>query len=369
MNKENRVPPAYDINRSYDENYEQGPFFPGSPPEIAQSKKKYSLLDFELNSPIGIPAGLLLNARWVSLYCRLGFDILTYKTVRSKQKNSHPLPNCLFLETTGTLSPEKLPASMTAATSNPDFLKATITNSFGMPSKEPEIWQEDVELAKKSISKGQVLIVSVVGGAEGGWRELVKDFERTACMAKDAGGDIVELNLSCPNISSAAGELYKDTELTSKITAAVKKAIHGTPLFIKTGFYEDAAVLAGVLKANINHIEGIVGVNSVKMKVVDRTGRAALDEKRIESGICGAAIAPFAKKFIQDARSIRKREGYPIAIISTGGIMTPGGFDQHIAMGADAALSCTGAMLNPLLAASWKMEKFYTQNPAAMEKK
>ena len=42
------------------------------------------LFGYPLNSPLGIAAGPLLNSKWVEGYARLGFDVLTYATVRSQ---------------------------------------------------------------------------------------------------------------------------------------------------------------------------------------------------------------------------------------------------------------------------------------------
>src|SRR5258705_62835 len=51
------------------------------------------LLGRPLNSSLGIAAGPLLNSKWVEAYARLGFDVLTYATVRSTFQAAYPLPN------------------------------------------------------------------------------------------------------------------------------------------------------------------------------------------------------------------------------------------------------------------------------------
>jgi len=40
----------------------------------------------------------VLNERWFELYSRLGFDLLTYKTIRSRERRAHPLPNWIYLD-------------------------------------------------------------------------------------------------------------------------------------------------------------------------------------------------------------------------------------------------------------------------------
>ena len=48
-----------------------------------------------VDSPLGIPAGPLLNSRWILYYAGLGFSVLTYKTVRSAFRASYERPNLI----------------------------------------------------------------------------------------------------------------------------------------------------------------------------------------------------------------------------------------------------------------------------------
>src|SRR5271155_2743976 len=90
--------PIYDKNKTYLENAEEGPFFSGEIPELLPAKEPIDFLGFRLNSPLGVPAGPLLNSKWIALAAKLGFDLPTYKTIRSFQYLGHPLPNILFVD-------------------------------------------------------------------------------------------------------------------------------------------------------------------------------------------------------------------------------------------------------------------------------
>ena len=76
---------TYDITRSYQENYETGPQLPSSPSSPSSQATK-NFLGLPVHSRIGIAAGLLLNSKWILGYAQRGFDILTYKTVRSSHR-------------------------------------------------------------------------------------------------------------------------------------------------------------------------------------------------------------------------------------------------------------------------------------------
>src|SRR5579862_7914590 len=102
-------PPIYDIHKSYLENAEQGPFFNGHIPKriLAPREKWIDFLGKKVSSRIGIPAGPLLNARWVALAAQLGYDVLTYKTIRSREHPSHPLPNMIYIDTHGMVTHQR----------------------------------------------------------------------------------------------------------------------------------------------------------------------------------------------------------------------------------------------------------------------
>ena len=72
---------VYRVNRSYAWNYGHAPSLPRVRRLPAGTGGK--LFDHALNSPLGIAAGPLLNSRWVEAYARIGYDVLTYATVRS----------------------------------------------------------------------------------------------------------------------------------------------------------------------------------------------------------------------------------------------------------------------------------------------
>lgn len=348
--------PTYDITLSYDENYERGPFFSGDLPP-APGRRRFRFLDFDVNSPIGVPAGPLLNARWIDLYARLGFDLPVYKTVRSGYRACHPAPNCLYLKEPGSLTPDRFGERLVATETAPDTPEqVSITNSFGMPSKAPETWQADMEKARAAMGPGQVFIASCVGTPDGGLgRDLAADYARTAAMAREAGAQVVEINLSCPNVTSGEGSIYTDAEFAQRIVRETTRALGNVPLMIKVGFYTDPDNLAEVVRAVAPHVQGIAGINTLSFEVVKEDGTQALPgEGRLRSGICGAAIRACGLSQAKALVDLKRRERYDFSIVGVGGIMNPEDIDAYLDAGVDAVMSATGAMWDPLLAAKWR---------------
>jgi hypothetical protein len=136
--------PFYDPTKSYEENYNLGPFAAFADKKILKHKADpaYTFLDQKLYLPFGIPAGPLLNSNFIKAAFDKGFDVAVYKTVRSAIYPCHPFPNVLSVNLKGKLTLEKMKENLVADNNYHEPL--SITNSFGVPSKEPSFWQEAV---------------------------------------------------------------------------------------------------------------------------------------------------------------------------------------------------------------------------------
>jgi dihydroorotate dehydrogenase len=347
-----KVPPTYQIGRSYEENYQEGPFFKGVFPKREQ-KPLRDFMGFKVNSCFGVPAGPLLNSKWIALYAKLGFDLLVYKTVRTLPYPAHPAPNCLILNISGQLEEKDFGTTLVAAEPREEggeTLPVSITNSFGMPSREPAVWQEDAQKAKSFLDRGQVFIISIVGTPQKG-KDLGDDYVKGALMAKEAGADMVEINLSCPNVVTGEGSLYSDPGASSAISKKVHQALRGTPLIIKMGYIPDTQVLEKVILANAPYVEGVSSINTLPFKVVGPGGSQALPGPgRLQSGVCGAAIRDCGLKQSEKIVQIRQREKLDFSVIGVGGIMTVEDILAYEKAGVDASMSATGAMWDPYLA-------------------
>ena len=345
---------TYNIHADYDYNYEHGPTFHGKLPEHLPASPR-DIWGLTLNSPLGVPAGPLLNAAYVDLYARLGFDVPVYKTVRSRHHPAHPAPNCLFVEHSRQLAiTDEGQTIYTCDNQNQIPEHISITNSFGMPSRDPEIWQADIERANRSLSRGQLMIVSCVGTPDQ-QSTIEQDYARCARLAAEAGARAVELNFSCPNVSGCEGSIYQDAALCGRIVRAVKHAIPHIPVMIKIGIIADPLQLDRLLQATAHYIDGIAAINTLAMQVRQRNGEQALPGTgRLQSGICGALIQDIGLTMTQNLYAARKRGNYDFIICGVGGIAGITDINAYLQAGADLAMSATGAMWNPYLARDWK---------------
>jgi dihydroorotate dehydrogenase len=328
----------YDIHRSYDWNYEHAP----EPPEmeIPGVSGSWNFLGIPVNSPLGMPAGPLLNSGWILYYAALGFDVLTYKTVRSAYRASYDPPNLLPVAG-GPLRGEG--AALAAADES-----ASWAISFGMPSKDPSDWRADVERARKGLGNKQALVVSVVASPGGGWpmKRIAKDFADCARWAAGAGAHAVEANLSCPNVCTKEAGLYLSPDASAEIAAAVREASAGLPVALKVGLFPDAERAEAVLRAVAPHADAVSATNSITARVT-RGGKAQFGG--LVRGIGGEAITVRCLEETALLAGIIRRAELPLKLISVGGVMTAADVKARLAAGAHHVQLATAPMLDPLI--------------------
>jgi len=355
-----KQPAIYDIRKTYLENAEDGPCFSSEIPQRTQPNKKdwIDFLGFKIASPIGIPAGPLLNAKWIGLAADLGYDVLLYKTIRSHEHPSHPLPNVVPIQADGPLIPTHLPDFVRQVEKPSPFIEhLSITNSFGNPSRSQGYLRHDIPLAYAKLNEGQVMIVSVFGTSREGV-DMMDDFANTARFAKECGAQIIEANYSCPNITKEEGSLYASPEAVYKLSLELKKAIGDLPLIIKVGTFLDPSLMRECFIAAARAgVQAICGINTISMKVLNNLRQPALGPHRETCGICGGAIRQAALDFIRQSREIIDKEKLDMQLLATGGVTLPHHFQEFLDAGADITMTATGMMWDPYLAMRFHRKK------------
>ncbi len=340
--------PFFDPNKSYYENYEEGPF--GAFVEAQDTLGQYPSI------PFGIAAGPLLNAKFMKAAMMLGFDHVVYKTVRTREKKSNEWPNVVSVNVPGDLSIEEAKKGVTTKEGFAEPL--AITNSFGNPCYPVDVWQEDiaklVEWAKPR--KGQAVSTMIEGTR---WDEsyndkkFLEDWVTAAKLMAETKAPEIEANFSCPNENNLVKSLLcYDTAQSRRIADAIKMKIGDVPLIIKISYFEDQEEFKKFVKELGDVVDGFSAINTIQAKVYKPDGSQALPggEWRLKSGICGTPIKWAALDMVRRLKALRDAFSMKYKITGVGGVMKPEDYAEYRSAGADVVMSATGAMWNPNLA-------------------
>jgi dihydroorotate dehydrogenase (NAD+) catalytic subunit len=331
--------PRYDSARTYRKNYDQPPPIPANV-EPAPVPGEWTFCGRRVGSPLGMPAGPLLNGKWILYYASLGFDVLTYKTVRSVARECYPLPN-LQPVSTGQLTGDETEVPTT------NEATGSWAVSFGMPSAEPDTWRADVEWTRMNLPAEKLLSVSVVGSVQPDWSlsDLADDYARCAKWAVESGADAVESNFSCPNVSTCDGQLYQQPKDAALVAERIRDTVGKTPYIIKIGSMTDRNAAEELLDAVAPFVDALAMTNSVAAKVRQPDGSYLFDGQR--RGICGDATRTASLQQTRLFCDLIRERGLNLAVIGVGGISTAEHVRQFLDAGAESVHIATAAMLDP----------------------
>ena len=341
--------PRYDAGQTYRWNYDHAPELPedvGNVPDVAGD---WTFCGRPVPSPLGMPAGPLLNGKWVLYYAALGFDVLTYKTVRSSARECYELPN-LQPVTTGPLHGDE-----TEVPTRPE-MNGSWAVSFGMPSAAPDNWRADVEWTRNHLASEKLLSVSVVGSVQPEWSlsDLADDYAQCAKWAVESGADAVEANFSCPNVSTCDGQLYQQPADAAVVAERIREAIGGTPFLIKIGRTTEHQDADALLNAVGPFVDALAMTNSVATKVKQPDGSYLFDGER--RGICGDATRNASLEQTRLFAGLIAKKSLPIRLVGVGGASTAGHVREFLNAGAESVHIATAAMVNPQLALEIRRE-------------
>ncbi|MHB8575294.1 MAG: dihydroorotate oxidase [Dehalococcoidia bacterium] len=205
-------------------------------------------------------------------------------------------------------------------------------NSMGLPNLG---YQEYCRLLPELRAEGKPIVASVAGFS-------LEDYITIAAAVSDAGFDLVEVNLSCPNVAGHPQVGY-DAEATRTVVREVRK-VCSRPLGFKLPPYFDPIhheEIAAVLREG--RIDFLTLVNSVgNALVIDpETERPLIHPRGGFGGLGGEYIKPIA---LANVRAFHTLLGGAVPIIGVGGIYTGTDAFEFLLAGASAVQIGTAFM-------------------------
>src|SRR5512136_1713197 len=164
-----------------------------------------SLCGVSLPNPLILASGILgTEAELLERVARAGAGAVTAKSCSLQPRAGHPNPTVLAWE-------------------------HGLINAVGLAN--PGVEAEVEELARTKVLLkpiGAALIASL-------FADTVENFARVAARVVDAGPDLIEVNISYPNVHDEFGTPFSaDSGAAAEVTAAVKEALAGrVPFLVK----------------------------------------------------------------------------------------------------------------------------------------
>jgi dihydroorotate dehydrogenase (NAD+) catalytic subunit len=200
-----------------------------------------------------------------------------------------------------------------------------LINAMGLPNPG---MAEEAGLLREAKARLAPLGVPLIASVSA---DTVEGFAAAAAAAAEAGPDLIEVNVSCPNVRSDCGEMFSASAAAAAAVTAAVKAATAIPCFIKLSpnVADIAAIARAVAAAGA---DGITAVNTVPGMIVDaETGAPILSNRT--GGVSGPALKPIALRCVFEISA-----AVPIPVIGTGGVLTGTDAVEMLSVGA----ACVG---------------------------
>ena len=156
----------------------------------------------------------------------------------------------------------------------------------------------------------------------------VEEYVQGAELLDRSSVDMIELNISCPNVKSGGMAFGLDPEAASRVTQAVRRA-SAKPLMVKLS--PNAPCIAAVAKACVSAgARALSLVNTFKAMAIDISRRRPVFDN-VTAGLSGPAIKPIALSMVWELAA-----EVDVPVIGIGGIATAEDALEFLMAGATA---------------------------------
>ena len=180
--------------------------------------------------------------------------------------------------------------------------------------------------------KGVVVIANVAG-------KTLEDYG-AICAKLDGLVDMVELNISCPNVKAGGMAFGIRPRSILEVTQVSKKSLMKTPLIVKLSPNVES-IAENARSAEEGGADCVSLVNTFTGMVIDLEKRKPVIANNT-GGVSGAGIKPIAVRMVYEAAKAVK-----IPVIGMGGIMTGADAIEFMMAGAKAVQVGTANFADP----------------------
>ena len=184
-----------------------------------------------------------------------------------------------------------------------------LLNSIGLENPGiPSFLENELPYLKQA---GTVVIANLSGGE-------ADEYIKGAILLNESDVDMIELNISCPNVKEGGMSFGLDPEIASPLVAQVRAVCTNKPLIVKLS--PNAPSLSSVAVSCVNAgADAISLVNTFKAMAIDTVNRKPVFDN-ISAGLSGPAIRPIALRMVWELFDTFKEAKLNVPIIGIGGI-------------------------------------------------
>jgi dihydroorotate dehydrogenase (NAD+) catalytic subunit len=199
-----------------------------------------------------------------------------------------------------------------------------LINAVGLSNPGIEVMNEEIQAAKERLRPLGVPVIASI------FADSIYDFGTTARFITDACPDLIEVNISCPNIDDRYQQMFAaEPYVSAQVTRRVKE---NTDLPVLVKLSPNVTSIARIAEAVVEAgADGITAINSLGPGLIldVETCRPVLSHGT--GGVSGPAIRPIAVRCVS---SLSRAVDVPI--IAIGGVTTGRDAVEMLLVGATA---------------------------------
>jgi dihydroorotate dehydrogenase (NAD+) catalytic subunit len=190
---------------------------------------------------------------------------------------------------------------------------------------------------------GPVVIANLSGAS-------VEEYAEGAALLDGSAVDMIELNISCPNVKSGGMSFGLDPGTAAAVTAAVRRAAPHKPLMVKLS--PNAPCPEAVARACVGAgADALSLVNTFKAMAIDILRRRPVFDN-VSAGLSGPAIRPVALRMVWELCGALREPGRDpdtpaVPVVGMGGIAGPEDALEFLMAGAAAVQVGSASFARP----------------------
>ena len=259
-----------------------------------------TLCNVRLPNPTVLTSGVLgLSHEIMARVARAGAGGVTFKSCSLKPRPGYPNPTIL------------------------DWGPGLI-NAVGLSNPGVEVMVEEIRAAKKNLAPLGVPVIASI------FAETIYDFGTVARFISEAEPDLIEVNISCPNIDDRYRQMFAaDPYVVAQVTCRVKQNTE-IPILVKLS--PNVTDVAKIARTAVDAgADGITAINSLGPGLIldVETCRPVLAHGT--GGVSGPAMRPIAVRCVRDiCRAV------DVPVVAVGGVTSGRDVVEMILVGATA---------------------------------